>query len=140
MSKITPMYTTSVSVTGGREGHAVSDDGVLDLDLRRPKLNGVADGTNPEQLFAAAWAGCLQSALFAVGRRAGVDLTSATVVVEVAQGKEADGEGFGLAAKLTMEMPGIDHSQAEELAQAAHSVCPYSKAVRGNIETELVVR
>ena len=86
MAKIDPKYTTAVTVTGGREGHAVSEDGVLDVQLRRPKTNGVNTGTNPEQLFAAAWGGCIQSALMAVARNAGQDVSNSTVKVEVAQG------------------------------------------------------
>src|SRR5712675_757336 len=83
MGTINPMYATTVTVTGGREGHAVSDDGVLDVQLRRPKLNGVSEGTNPEQLFAAAWGGCFQSALMAVARKSGDDVSASTVNVEV---------------------------------------------------------
>src|SRR5215212_9131795 len=94
MGRIDIMYATTVTVTGGREGHAVSDDGVLNVQLRRPKLNGVSEGTNPEQLFAAAWGGCYQSALMAVARKSGDDVSASTVKVEVAQGRDSDG-GFG---------------------------------------------
>jgi Ohr subfamily peroxiredoxin len=136
MSKIEPIYGTTVTVKGGREGHAVSDDGVLDVQLRRPKTNGVSEGTNPEQLFAAAWGGCLQSALMAVARRSGDDVSASTVTVEVAQGRDPDG-GFGLAAKIRVAIPGMDREKAQQLADAAHSLCPYSKATRGNIEVEV---
>ncbi|MCC6792866.1 MAG: organic hydroperoxide resistance protein [Thermomicrobiales bacterium] len=137
MGKIEPTYTATVTVTGGREGHAVSDDGVLDLQLRRPKVNGVSEGTNPEQIFAAAWGGCFQSALFAVGRDAGVDATGSTVTVAVAQGPDADG-GYGLAATITVEIPGLETERARQLADAAHSLCPYSRATRGNIEVTVI--
>jgi Ohr subfamily peroxiredoxin len=130
------MYATTVTVTGGREGHAVSDDGVLDVQLRRPKLNGVSEGTNPEQLFAAAWGGCFQSALMAIARRSGDDVSGSTVKVEVAQGPDESG-GYGLAAKITVAIPGLEREKAQELADAAHGLCPYSKATRGNIDVEI---
>lgn len=136
MGKIDPKYVTTVSVTGGREGHAVSDDGVLDVQLRRPKVNGVSAGTNPEQLFAAAWGGCYQSALFAVARGTGDDVSASTVIVEIAQGVDADG-GYGLAAKINVDIPGLERAHAQELADAAHAMCPYSKATRGNIDVEV---
>src|SRR3712207_3496181 len=136
MGNIDPMYTTTVTVTGGREGHAVSDDGVLDVQLRRPKTNGISDGTNPEQLFAAAWGACLQSALLGVARRAGADVSASTVTVDVAQGRDADG-GFGLAVKIMVAIPGMERAQAQQLAEAAHATCPYSKATRGNIDVEV---
>ena len=138
MGQITPMYTTTVTVMGGREGHAVSDDGVLDVQLRRPKLNGVSEGTNPEQLFAAAWGGCYQSALMAVARKSGDDVSASTVSVEVAQGRDADG-GFGLAAKITVTIPGMEPEKAQQLAEAAHRLCPYSRATRGNVDVEITV-
>ena len=138
MGKINPTYATTVTVTGGREGHAVSEDGVLDVQLRRPKLNGVSEGTNPEQLFAAAWGGCYQSALQAVARRSGDNVSGSTVNVEVAQGADPDG-GFGLAAKITVAIPGLDKEKVQQLADAAHALCPYSKATRGNIDVELTV-
>src|SRR3954454_11835304 len=122
MGRIEKMYATTVTVTGGREGHAVSDDGILDVQLRRPKLNGVSEGTNPEQLFAAAWGGCLQSALMAVARKAGADVSGSVVTVEVAQGPDDEG-GYGLAAWITIDIPGVAHEQAEELLHAAHALC-----------------
>src|SRR3954452_12342181 len=125
MGRIEKMYATTVTVTGGREGHAVSDDGVLDVQLRRPKLNGLSEGTNPEQLFAAAWGGCYQSALMAVARKSGDDVSASTVSVEVAQGRDADG-GFGLPAKITVTIPGMEPEKAQQLAEAAHRLCPYS--------------
>lgn len=133
------LYATTVVVTGGRDGHAVSDDGVLDVQLRRPKLNGVSDGTNPEQLFAAAWGGCFQSALMAVARHAGTDVSASVVTVEVAQGPDAEG-GYSLAATIRVDLPGMTPEQGQSLADAAHAVCPYSKATRGNIDVELTVR
>jgi Ohr subfamily peroxiredoxin len=136
VGKIKPAYATTVTVTGGREGHAVSDDGVLDVQLRLPKTNGVSDGTNPEQLFAAAWGGCYQSALMAVARDSGDDASGSTVSVEIAQGPDADG-GYGLAAKIVVDIPGLEPHKARDLANAAHAICPYSRATRGNIEVEI---
>jgi Ohr subfamily peroxiredoxin len=136
MGKIDPKYATTVAVTGGREGHAVSDDGVLDVQLRRPKTNGVSEGTNPEQLFAAAWGGCFQSALIAVARGTGEDASRSVVKVEIAQGPDAEG-GYGLAATITVSVPGLGRARVQELAEGAHGMCPYSKATRGNIEVRV---
>lgn len=136
MGHIEKMYATTVTVTGGREGHAISDDGVLDVQLRRPKLNGASEGTNPEQLFAAAWGGCFQSALMAVARKSGSDVSRSTVSVEIAQGPDEQG-GYGLAAKISVEIPGMERGKVQELANAAHMLCPYSKATRGHIEVEI---
>lgn len=138
MGKIDPKYATTVTVRGGREGHAVSDDGALDVQLRRPKKNGNGEGTNPEQLFAAAWGGCFQSALTSVARGTGDDVSAAVVKVEIAPGPDEDG-GYGLAAKFTVEVPGMEMEKVRQLAKAAHGICPYSRATRGNIEVETVV-
>jgi lipoyl-dependent peroxiredoxin len=133
------LYATTVTVQGGREGHAVSDDGVLDVQLRRPKLNGVSEGTNPEQLFAAAWGGCFQSALMAVARQTGADVSGSVVTVEVAQGPDVEG-GYGLAAMITVDIPGVEEERAQQLAEAAHAMCPYSRATRGNIDVAVTAR
>src|SRR5690606_4112019 len=138
MTKIEPRYTTTVTATGGREGHAVSDDGVLDVQLRRPKTNGRSDGTTPEQLFAAAWAGCFQSALGAVARETGDDVSQSKVSVEVGIGAAPDG-GSGLVAKIMVEIPGVNSDKAQELADKAHQLCPYSRATRGNIDVDVTV-
>jgi Ohr subfamily peroxiredoxin len=139
MGRIEPMYAITVTATGVREGHAVSDHGGLDVQLRQPKRNGVSDGTNPEQLFAAAWGGCLQSALLAVTRTSGADVSTSVVTVEVAQGPDPQG-GYGLAVTITVDLPGMEHEQAQALVDATHAVCPYSKATRGNIDVEVVTR
>ena len=138
MGRIDPKYTAKVTVTGGRGGHAVSDDGALDVQLRPPKSNGASGGTNPEQLFAAAWGACFQSALLASARNAGVDASNSTVRVDVSQGPDAEG-GYGLAARIAVEIPGLDRTKARELADAAHAMCPYSRAIRGNVEVEVTV-
>lgn len=138
MGKIDVKYRTAVTVSGGRMGHAVSDDGVLDVQLRTPKLNGVAEGTNPEQLFGAAWGACLQSALGAAARRAGVDSSGSTIKVEIGQGQDSDG-GYGLAAKIEIAIPGVEREVAEQLVSEAHATCPYSKATHGNIDVEFTL-
>ena len=138
MSKIEPNYVATVTVTGGREGHAVSDDGVLDVQLRRPKQRGVSEGTNPEQLFAAGWGACFQSALLSIARSQEVDASSSTVTVEVGVGPDADGN-YGLGAKIAVAIPGLDRETAQHLVDAAHQLCPYSRATRGNIDVEVVL-
>ncbi len=133
---IDPVYTTSVSVTGGRQGHAVSDDGALDVRLGAPGSSGGDPATNPEQLFAAGYAACFQSALHSAAREDGQDASASTVTAEVSLGKEASG-GFGLAVVLTVAIPDLDHDAVQALADAAHRRCPYSKATRGNIDVHV---
>jgi osmotically inducible protein OsmC len=133
------LYTAEASVHGGRDGHGRSSDGVLDLDLRPPKeLGGEGRATNPEQLFALGYAACFQSALGVVGRRRGVDTGDSTVTARVTLGT-SDGGRFGLAVELEIRIPGTDPATAEQVAQAAHQVCPYSNAVAGNIDVSLAV-
>ena len=133
----TPTYTAVVTAAGGREGHAVSDDGVLDVRLTRPASNAEPKGTNPEQLFAAAWAACFQGALYGAARTAEIDASGSTVEVAVSQGRDSSG-AYGLAATITVRIPGLDLDQVQELADAAHQTCPYSKATRGNIPVDVV--
>ncbi|MET9773999.1 Ohr family peroxiredoxin [Streptomyces sp. NPDC006367] len=133
------LYTAVATATHGRDGRAVLSDGSLDLQLAPPKeLGGSGKGNNPEQLFAAGFAACFASALGVVGRRAGVDLSRATVTGEVSIGKQ--GEGFGLAVVLRIAMPGgVDRAVGGGLVDQAHQVCPYSNAIRGNVPVRLVV-
>jgi osmotically inducible protein OsmC len=133
------LYTAVATATHGREGRAVSSDGVLDLALGMPQaLGGNGQGTNPEQLFAAGYAACFGSALGLVGRQAKVDVSDAAVTAEVSIGKQ--GEGFGLAVILRVELPGsVDEATGRKLVEQAHQVCPYSNATRGNIEVDLVI-
>jgi lipoyl-dependent peroxiredoxin len=129
-----PLYTARATATGGRSGHAVSDDGILDLDLKPPKeMGGPGGATNPEQLFAAGYAACFQSALAVVGRRQGVDTSDSTVEADVTIGT-IPGGGYGLAVALRVSIPGADAGTTQALAEAAHQVCPYSNATRGNID------
>ncbi|MBR8641962.1 organic hydroperoxide resistance protein [Streptomyces tuirus] len=133
------LYTAVATATHGREGRAVSSDGVLDLALGMPEaLGGNGQGTNPEQLFAAGYAACFGSALGLVGRTAKVDVSDAAVTAEVSIGKQ--GEGFGLAVTLRVELPdSVDEATGRKLVEQAHQVCPYSNATRGNIEVDLVI-
>lgn len=133
------LYTAKATSTGdGRNGHVVSSDQRLDLDLALPpEMGGSGDGANPEQLFAAGYAACFHNALRIVARRARVDPGDSTVSAEVGIGPE--GEAFGLVVTLIISIPGLEREQARELAEAAHQVCPYSRATRGNISVELRV-
>ena len=133
------LYTAKATSTGdGRNGHVVSSDQRLDLDLALPpEMGGSGDGTNPEQLFAAGYAACFHNALRIVARRARVDPGDSTVSAEVGIGPE--GDAFGLVVTLIISIPGLEREQARELAEAAHQVCPYSRATRGNISVELRV-
>jgi osmotically inducible protein OsmC len=131
------LYTAEATSTGdGRNGHVTSSDGRLDFDLAMPPaLGGNGEGTNPEQLFAAGYSACFHSALRGVSRRAGVEAGDSTVTAQVGIGPE--GEAFGLVVTLVIHMPGLDREKARELAEAAHQICPYSRATRGNISVEL---
>ncbi len=131
------LYTAEATSTGdGRSGHVVSSDQRLDLDLALPvSMGGDGNGTNPEQLFAAGYSACFHSALRIVARRARVDPGESTVTAEVGIGPE--GDAFGLVVTLIIHIPGLEREKARELAEAAHQVCPYSRATRGNISVEL---
>ncbi|WP_338697138.1 organic hydroperoxide resistance protein [Streptomyces sp. Q6] len=133
------IYTAVATATHGRDGRAVSNDGVIDLQLGIPTaMGGNGQGSNPEQLFAAGYAACFGSALGLVGRAAKVDVADAAVTAEVSIGKQ--GEGFGLAVVLRVELPDtVDAETGRKLVEQAHQVCPYSNATRGNIDVELVI-
>ncbi|PEZ10413.1 Ohr subfamily peroxiredoxin [Bacillus sp. AFS018417] len=134
------LYTATVKATGGRNGKVISEDGVLNLDVKMPKALGGMGGeaTNPEQLFAAGYAACFDSALQLVIRTKRVKAESTEVTAHVAIGKDTDG-GFGLAVTLDVRVAGVSHEEATQLVEAAHGVCPYSKATRGNMEVTLNV-
>jgi osmotically inducible protein OsmC len=134
------LYTAEALTTGdGRDGHARSADGRLDLELAIPKeMGGSGDGTNPEQLFAIGYAACFHSALRLVGRQEKADVSDSAVGSRVSLGTLDDG-GFGLAVELEITLPNVDHATAQALTEKAHQVCPYSNATRGNIDVTLVV-
>mgnify|MGYP000988068920 FL=1 len=133
-----PLYTAHATATGeGRNGHTATDDRLLDVDVRIPvEMGGPGGATNPEQLFAAGYAACFHSALKVVA--GGTDLTGSEVSSDVAIGRLASG-GFGLAVALTMTIPTLDRDSAEALVAKAHEVCPYSNAIRGNVDVDLRV-
>ncbi|HUE58498.1 MAG TPA: organic hydroperoxide resistance protein [Acidimicrobiales bacterium] len=133
------LYTAEATVHGGRDGHGRSSDGFLDLDIRPPKdLGGTGEGTNPEQLFALGYGACFQSAMGVVGRRMGVDTSSSEVTARVTLGT-IDGGAYNVAVELDVAIPGVDRATAEKLVEAAHEVCPYSNATRGNVDVDLKV-
>ena len=126
------VYTARASVTGGRQGHAASEDGVLDLSLTAPKeMGGPGTGTNPEQLFAVGYGACFQGALGLVAKARKIDASAS--VVDIAVGFGPEGDSFAITADITATIPGVDDAKAQELVEAAHQVCPYSKATRGNV-------
>ncbi|CAN5145746.1 organic hydroperoxide resistance protein [soil metagenome] len=132
------LYTAIAHASGGgRDGHVRSEDDRLDLDTRMPtEMGGSGEGTNPEQLFAAGYSACFLSALHLVGKRLGIDTTDAGVSASVSLGNDASG-GFGLAVELDVYIPNATPEQATEAADAAHQVCPYSNATRGNIDVTI---
>ncbi|MGV9714034.1 organic hydroperoxide resistance protein [Gordonia sp. NPDC003424] len=134
------LYTAEALATGdGRNGHARTSDGKLNLDLDMPKeLGGSGVGTNPEQLFAAGYAACFHSALRLVAGQAGADVTDSAVGARVSLGTTATG-GFGLAVELEITLPSVDATTAQSLIEKAHEVCPYSNATRGNIDVALTL-
>src|SRR3954447_2808100 len=132
MTKV--VYTAEATVTGGREhGHGESTDGELVVDLRPP---GTGGGTNPEQLFAVGYAACFEGALGVVARRAKVDAGDASIESRVSL-ITTEERGFNVAVALDVTLPSIPDDQAREIVAAAHEVCPYSNATRGNIDVTL---
>ncbi|MCL2554962.1 MAG: organic hydroperoxide resistance protein [Actinomycetia bacterium] len=133
------LYTAVATAENGRDGRVASDDGKLDVVVNPPvELGGSGAGTNPEQLFAAGYSACFQSALGVVARREGADVSGSRVTARVGLGRTAEG-GFGLTVELAVSLPGVDAATARDLVEKAHQVCPYSNATRGNIAVELTV-
>lgn len=133
------LYTARTHTTGGRDGRAVSDDGRLDVQLDPPPaLGGEGTATNPEQLFAAGYSACFLSAIKFVASQSKIDVPAdAAIDAEVEIGPIH--QGFGLRVALTIHLPGMARGFAQDLVEAAHRVCPYSNATRGNIEVRLTV-
>jgi osmotically inducible protein OsmC len=131
---------TAIATASGRDGRAVTSDKKLDVILARPKeLGGDGAGTNPEQLFAAGYSACFASALALVAGKEKVDISDAAVTAEVGLGANGSG-GFALSVTLRVELPeDVPAEKGRELVEAAHQVCPYSNATRGNIPVELVI-
>jgi Ohr subfamily peroxiredoxin len=134
-----PLYTATATAHGGREGKVQTDDGKVSHALSMPtSLGGKGGpGTNPEQLFAAGYAACFESALRVVARLQKKPLKDATITSKVTIGKTDDG-GFGLAVELHGHVDGVSREETKALMDAAHQVCPYSRATRGNIQVTLV--
>jgi Ohr subfamily peroxiredoxin len=133
------IYTAEANVTGGRaEGHGRTSDGVLEVDLRLPaEMGGQGGGTNPEQLFAVGYAACFEGALGVAGRRAKAETGDVLIDSKVSLSPDGKG-GFGLGVELDVSLPSVeDPATAKELVEAAHKICPYSNATRGNIEVKL---
>lgn len=133
------LYTAQATARGGREGEVVSDDGVIDMTLTMPKELGGPGGehTNPEQLFAAGYAACFHSALKRVAHRDKVNVSESSITACVSLG--IDGQAFGLAVTLVGRFPELEEPEAHAVMEAAHQVCPYSRATRGNIDVQLEV-
>lgn len=136
------LYTAHGSATGGREGKAATDTGNVKLVLNTPKElgGGGGEGTNPEQLFAMGYSACFLGALkFVAGKEKVKIPDDARVSAAIGIGPRDDGQGFGITAKLTVSVPGLDKAAVEDLVKKAHVVCPYSHATKGNIPVETTV-
>jgi osmotically inducible protein OsmC len=133
------LYTAVATAENGRDGRVSSSDGKLDVVVNPPtELGGSGAGTNPEQLFAAGYSACYQSALGVVARQAKADISGSLVTAKVGLGKLASG-GFGLTVELAVSIPNVDDVTAKDLVEKAHQVCPYSNATRGNIDVKLTI-
>jgi Ohr subfamily peroxiredoxin len=128
------LYTAHAHTTGGRDGQSRSDDGRLDVKLSSPGTPG--NGTNPEQLFASGYSACFIGAMKAVAAKQKI-----TLPADLAIDAEVDlgpvGQAYGIAVRLDVSLPGMDRTQAQQLLDTAHQVCPYSNATRGNVEVTL---
>ncbi|WP_128255323.1 organic hydroperoxide resistance protein [Falsirhodobacter deserti] len=135
------LYSTSATATGGRDSHATTEDGAVDVKLSTPRELGGAggDGVNPEQLFAAGYSACFLGAMKAVAAKGPTKVPAdAKVSAQVGIGPRSEG-GFGLTVALEVSLPGVDPEAARALVEQAHQVCPYSNATRGNIDVGLTV-
>jgi Ohr subfamily peroxiredoxin len=134
------LYTAAATATGGRSGQVKSDNGVLDLQVRPPKAMGGADDdyTNPEQLFAAGYAACFDSALNYITRTEKINTGATSVTAKVSIGSIENG-AFGLAVELAVNISDVSIEEAQRLTERAHQVCPYSNATRNNVEVKLTI-
>jgi lipoyl-dependent peroxiredoxin len=135
------IYTAVATSLGeGRVGSARTSDGSVEVELAVPvEMGGAGGATNPEQLFALGYSACFHSALKGTGKQLGIPITDSAVTAEVSIGKNDTGAGYGLAVVLNIEMTGVSQDDAEKAVAAAHEVCPYSNATRGNVEVTLRV-
>ena len=135
---MTTLYTTKATASAGRNGQVTTDDNMLDLALSYPKeMGGTGEATNPEQLFAAGYSACFSNAILHVAREMKIKLTQAPVTAEVGIGPNETG-GFALTVALAVTLE-LEEEQAQQLVKTAHQVCPYSNAVRGNIDVKITV-
>ena len=136
------LYVTRVSATGGRHGIIKSEDGLLALNLALPKaLGGPGGATNPEQLFAGGYAACFENAILRLAREAGIKFADNDVAVVAEIGIRRNEAGnFVLSARLEVTITGQDQARAEDLVHRADRICPYSNAVRGNIDVHISVK
>jgi Ohr subfamily peroxiredoxin len=138
---IKPLYTAHATSTGGRNGHSATPDGIVSVDLSVPKAMGgpgKEGTTTPEDLFAVGYAACFGSALDYVAKQQKKDVSASSIKADVTIGSSESG-GFGLAVALHAHVPGFSQEEAEALVDAAHAICPYSNAVKGNVDVELDV-
>ena len=135
------LYTTKVTAVGGRNGIVKSDDGILELPLAMPKeLGGKGGATNPEQLFATGYAACLENAIIHVTRAQADKVRDNDIEVVGEVGLVPNGQGgFNLAVTLDIAITGVGQAKAEVIVKAAHAVCPYSNAIKGNVDVKLNV-
>lgn len=137
------IYSATATSTGGRDGRSISSDNKLDLSLSTPKELGGAggEGTNPEQLFAAGYSACFIGALKLVASQQKIQVPAdVNVTATIGIGPNTKGEGFTISADLEVNIPGVEKDAVEKLAEAAHQVCPYSNATRGNIDVTISVK
>ncbi|KAI3592133.1 Organic hydroperoxide resistance protein [Cupriavidus sp. U2] len=133
------LYTAHASATGGRDGRATTSDGQLDVKLAVPKeMGGAGNGLNPEQLFAAGYSACFLGAIRFVAGQQKITV-SPDAKIEGAVGIGQIPQGFGIQVELKISLPGMEKEAAQKLVEAAHQVCPYSNATRGNIDVNLIV-
>jgi Ohr subfamily peroxiredoxin len=133
------LYTAHASATGGRDGRATTSDGQLDAKLAVPKeMGGAGNGLNPEQLFAAGYSACFLGAIRFVAGQQKITV-SPDAKIEGAVGIGQIPQGFGIQVELKISLPGMEKDAAQKLVEAAHQVCPYSNATRGNIDVNLIV-
>ncbi|MFD2245617.1 organic hydroperoxide resistance protein [Pontibacter ruber] len=134
------VYTAEVTATGGRRGHVKSSDGVLDMPMSVPEgVGGNGKSTNPEQLFAAGYAACFQSALLVVAGKHHERLHPESTVTAHVDLLKLDNGAYGLGVKLAVDLKGVDKEKARQMVDEAHQICPYSIGVQGNVDVQLEV-
>ena len=136
------LYETTIINTGGRDGYVYSPDNIFNLDVAKPAALGgdVTTATNPEQLFAAGYSACFNSALELQLEKGKVDFSSSEVIATVSLYPDKEDKGVKLGVKLEVTIEGVDHAVAEEYVNKAHHYCPYSKALNGNVDVEIFIK